>query len=170
MFILLTNRILLSLIIANQVPKKVGTMKNINNSIIIIDDDKWIIKLARNMLEKYGFTVLEATTPHEGLELIIKESPLLVLLDLSLPNIDGDSLLYLIKHMSMTKDTKVVILSALITKEKIKSTYQLGAAAFIAKPFEEKLLIQKINECLDKDSINKLKKETPIKDEFFIKI
>lgn len=145
-------------------------MKNINNSIVIIDDDKWIIKLARNMLEKYGFTVFEAATPHEGLELVINEKPLLVLLDLSLPNIDGDSLLYLIKNMSMTKDTKVVILSALITKEKIKSTYQLGAAAFIAKPFEEKLLIQKINECLDKDSINKLKNETPVKDEFFIKI
>ncbi len=145
-------------------------MKNINNTIVIIDDDKWIIKLARNMLEKYGFTVLEAATPHEGLELVIKEKPLLILLDLSLPNIDGDSLLYLIKHMSITKDTKVVILSALITKEKIKSTYQLGAAAFIAKPFEEKLLIQKINECLDKDSIKKLKNETPIKDEFFIKI
>ena len=145
-------------------------MKNINNSIVIIDDDKWIIKLARNMLEKYGFTVFEAATPHEGLELVINEKPLLVLLDLSLPNIDGDSLLYLIKHMTITKDTKVVILSALITKEKIKSTYQLGAAAFIAKPFEEKLLIQKINECLDKDSIKKLKNETPVKDEFFIKI
>ena len=145
-------------------------MKNINNSIVIIDDDKWIIKLARNMLEKYGFTLLEARTPHEGLELIIKEKPLLVLLDLSLPNIDGDSLLYLIKQMSITKETKVLILSAQINKKKIKSTYQLGAAGFIAKPFEEKLLIQKINDCLDKDSLNKLKKETPVKDEFFIKI
>ncbi|MER3328257.1 MAG: response regulator, partial [Candidatus Kapaibacterium sp.] len=102
-------------------------MKNINNTIVIIDDDKWIIKLARNMLEKYDFTVHEAATPHEGLELIINEKPLLVLLDLSLPNIDGDSLLYLIKNMSLKKETKVVILSALITKEKIKSTYQLGA-------------------------------------------
>ena len=92
------------------------------------------------------------------------------MLDLSLPNIDGDSLLYLIKQMSITKETKVLILSAQITKEKIKSTYQLGAAGFIAKPFEEKLLIQKINDCLDKDSLNKLKKETPVKDEFFIKI
>lgn len=113
---------------------------------------------------------MEAMTPHEGLELIITEKPLLVLLDLSLPGVDGDSLLYLIKNMSITKDTNIIILSAIITKEKIKSTYQLGAAGFIAKPFEEKLLIQKINECLGKDSIKKLKKETDVKDEFFLKI
>ena len=84
--------------------------KNINNSIVIIDDDKWIVKLIRNMLEKYDFTVIDAMTPHEGLELIITEKPLLMLLDLSLPGIDGDSLLYLIKNMSMTKDTNVIIL------------------------------------------------------------
>lgn len=122
------------------------------------------------MLEKYGFTVLEAMTPHEGLELIITQKPMIVLLDLSLPNVVGDSLLYLIKNMSITKDTNIIILSALITKEKIQATYQLGASSFIAKPFEEKLLVQKIHECLDKDAIKQLKKESSLKDEFFLKI
>lgn len=170
MFIVLTIKKCRNTIHSKRSTEIAENKKNINNSIVIIDDDKWIVKLVRNMLEKYGFTVIEAMTPHEGLELIISERPLLVLLDLSLPNVDGDSLLYLIKNMKMTEDTNIIILSALITKEKIKATYQLGAAGFIAKPFEEKLLIQKINECLDKDSIKKLKKETEIKEEFFIKI
>lgn len=122
------------------------------------------------MLEKYGFTVLEAITPHEGLELIITYRPMIVLLDLSLPNVDGDTLLYLIKNMSISKDTNIISLSALTTKEKIQATYQLGASSFIAKPFEEKLLVQKIHECLDKDAIRQLKNESSLKDEFFIKI
>lgn len=144
--------------------------KNINNSILIIDDDKWIQKLARNLLEKYGFTIIEALTPHHGLELIINDKPMIVLLDLSLPNVDGNSLLYLIKNMSITKDTIVIILSAHTTKDNISIAHSLGANGFIAKPFEESTLIQKINECLDNSSIRKLKKQSSVKDEFFIKI
>lgn len=144
--------------------------KNISNSILIIDDDKWIQKLAKNMLDKYGFNVIEALEPSVGLELIISEKPLIVLLDLNLPNVDGNSLLYLIKNMSMTKDSIVIILSAQITKESITQAHSLGAFSFIAKPFEESLLISKINECLDKTSIRRLKEEKSIKDEFFVKI
>ena len=122
------------------------------------------------MLEKYGFTVKEALTPHEGLEQVINEDPILVLLDLNMPNVSGESLLHLINNMEKTKDTRVVILSAQITKENIKSTYLNGAVGFIAKPFEEKVLIEKINEVLDKESIRKLKKNPKIKDEFFLKV
>ncbi len=122
------------------------------------------------MLEKYGFTVIEALTPHQGLELVIDNNPMLVLLDLNMPNVNGEALLHLINNMKKTKDVKIVILSAQITKEKIKSTYLNGAVGFIAKPFEEKVLIEKINEVLDKESIRKLKKDPKIKDEFFLKI
>lgn len=122
------------------------------------------------MLEKYGFTVIEALTPHEGLELVIDSNPMLVLLDLNMPNVNGEALLHLINNMKKTKDVKVVILSAQITKEKIKSTYLNGAVGFIAKPFEEKVLIEKINEVLDRESIRKLKKDPKIKDEFFLKV
>ncbi|MFN3196281.1 MAG: response regulator [Chlorobiota bacterium] len=135
-----------------------------------MDDDKWLQKLARNMLEKYGFTVKEALSPHEGLELVMGEDPMLVLLDLNMPNVSGEALLHLINNMEKTKDTKVVILSAQITKENIKSTYLNGAVGFIAKPFEEKVLIEKINEVLDKESLRKLKKDPKIKEEFFLKI
>jgi CheY-like chemotaxis protein len=122
------------------------------------------------MLEKYGFTVKEALSPHEGLELVISEDPMLVLLDLNMPNVSGEALLHLINNMEKTKETKVVILSAQITKENIKSTYLNGAVGFIAKPFEEKVLIEKINEVLDKESLRKLKKDPKIKEEFFLKI
>jgi len=122
------------------------------------------------MLEKYGFTVIEALTPHEGLELVIDNNPMLVLLDLNMPNVNGEALLHLINNMKKTKDVKVVILSAQITKEKIKLTYLNGAVGFIAKPFEEKVLIEKINEVLDRESIRKLKKDPKIKDEFFLKV
>lgn len=122
------------------------------------------------MLEKYGFTVIEALTPHEGLELVIDNNPVLVLLDLNMPNVNGEAILHLINNMKKTKDVKIVILSAQITKEKIKSTYLNGAVGFIAKPFEEKVLIEKINEVLDKESIRKLKKDPKIKDEFFLKV
>lgn len=122
------------------------------------------------MLEKYGFTVKEALSPHEGLELVMGEDPMLVLLDLNMPNVSGEALLHLINNMEKTKDTKVVILSAQITKENIKSTYLNGAVGFIAKPFEEKVLIEKINEVLDKESLRKLKKDPKIKEEFFLKI
>lgn len=122
------------------------------------------------MLEKYGFNVEEALSPHEGLELVINTQPLLVLLDLNMPNVNGEALLHLINNMESTKDTKVVILSAQITKEKIKSTYLDGAVGFIAKPFEEKTLIEKINEVLDKESIRKLRRDPKIKEEFFLKI
>jgi CheY-like chemotaxis protein len=51
------------------------------------------------MLEKYDFTVEEALSPHKGLELVISKQPLLVLLDLNMPDVSGESLLHLINNM-----------------------------------------------------------------------
>lgn len=167
---MLTIRSLFDILLAKGIPKIAEKVNNISNNILIIDDDKWIQKLARNMLEKYGFKVLEASNASQGLEILIEQQPVVVLLDLNLPVVDGMSLLHLITNMTKTKNSKVLILSAMITKETMKAAHQMGAIGFIAKPFEEKLLVQKINECLDKDSIRQLKKTNSIKDEFFIKI
>lgn len=110
--------------------------------VLIIDDEKDLCWLLHNYLRKNHYKVISANCGREGIYLVKKEDPDIVLLDLRLRDVDGLRVLHKIKQLWPKK--KVIIISAFgngIIKEK---ALRLGSSSFIDKPFNPREIIKAI--------------------------
>lgn len=101
--------------------------------ILIIEDDKFLLKLYSDKLRREGFEVAGAISGEEGLNKVFGEKPDLVLLDLVLPQKSGFEILSEMKLNPETKDIPVVILTNLGQESDIQRGLELGAAAYLVK-------------------------------------
>jgi DNA-binding response OmpR family regulator len=101
--------------------------------ILIIEDDKFLIKLYGDKLRLDGFEVAGAISGAEGLHKISSENPDLVILDLVLPQKSGFEILSEMKLDSKTKKIPVIILTNLGQESDIKKGLDLGADAYLVK-------------------------------------
>ncbi len=114
--------------------------------ILIVDDSRVSRKMLSNMLEKSGFEVVaEAINGKEGYELYAKLSPDVVLMDITMPEMNGLDSMRLIKEHN--PDAKVIIISAAGQMEKKEEAMAAGATAFITKPYSNQEIIDTINYC-----------------------
>ncbi len=112
--------------------------------ILIVDDSRVSRKMLGNMLEKSGFEVAaEAINGKEGYELYTKLDPDVVLMDITMPEMNGLESMKLI--LDRNPDAKVIIISAAGQVEKRAEAMNLGAAAFITKPYSNQEIIDAIN-------------------------
>jgi two-component system, OmpR family, copper resistance phosphate regulon response regulator CusR len=79
--------------------------------ILIIEDDSFLVEVYANKLEEKGFEIEAARDGEEGLDLLEKKDFDLVVLDISLPGIDGWQVLEKMRSSEKNKETKVIILS-----------------------------------------------------------
>lgn len=115
--------------------------------VLIIEDDKFLRELAAQKLEKEGFSVAGATNGQEGIELLEKESPNVIILDLILPGMDGFEVLKKVRTESNFKTIPIIILSNLGQEEDIAKAKSLGATDYLIKAhFSFGEIIKKINE------------------------
>jgi|SRR5690606_18099779 len=118
--------------------------------ILLAEDDSNIAIIAKITLEKLGnHTVTAVTDGKSALELALKESFDLILLDGMMPLMDGVTVLKNLKN-SPASTVPVIFLSAKSQESDIKEVLELGAIGYIQKPFEPKLLCDRINELLEK--------------------
>jgi DNA-binding response OmpR family regulator len=101
--------------------------------ILIIEDDVFLRELIVRKIVKENFVALEANSGEEGLEMIKKEKPDLVVLDLMLPGIDGNEVLKKIKEDKNTKLIPVIILSNRAEPEEIEKGLKMGAVDYLVK-------------------------------------
>jgi DNA-binding response OmpR family regulator len=101
-------------------------------SILLIEDDLEIRRLVAEGLAARGHHVESAATGMEGLQLAVKGSPDLVVLDLGLPDIDGRELLRMIRAVS---EVPVVVATALGEEHQMVETLDRGADDYVVKPF-----------------------------------
>jgi DNA-binding response OmpR family regulator len=115
--------------------------------ILVVDDDAKIVRLVRTYLEREGFRVIEASDGRSALAAIALEAPLLVVLDLMLPEVDG---LSIIRAVRRTDRTPIVMLSARgSTADRIAGLTE-GADDYVAKPFSPAELVVRIKRVLDR--------------------
>lgn len=100
--------------------------------IVLIEDDVEIRRLAARALAGQGHDVESADRALEGLQLAVKESPDLVIMDLGLPDIDGAELLRMIRAVSQVP---VVVITARGADETVVATLDAGADDYLVKPF-----------------------------------
>lgn len=103
------------------------------SKILIIEDDSFLAAIFSKQLEKGGFDVSVAGSGEDGLKLIEKDLPDLLVLDLVLPKINGFEVLEKLKAEEGTKNLPVLIMSNLGQREDIDKCLALGAADYLIK-------------------------------------
>ncbi len=102
-------------------------------SILIIEDDKFFRDLVANKLDKENFKVLRACDSEEAFRILEKEIPSLIILDLILPGLDGFEILSILKKDKKTNGIPVVVLSNLGQKEDVDRAKSFGVIEFMIK-------------------------------------
>ncbi len=117
--------------------------------ILIVDDEPSIIIPLEFLMEQNGYEVLVAHSGEESIEIIAKDKPALVLLDIMLPGIDGYEVCEIIRLNPEWRDIKVIFLTAKGREVDRAKGMVLGADAYITKPFSNAEVIQRIRDLLD---------------------
>ncbi len=112
--------------------------------IYVVDDNKITVKLMKRYLEVNNFEVGEAYDGLDCLELVEKQKPDAIVLDVMMPRLDGYDTAKRLKENPKTKDIPVVIVTALNDVPNQVKAIDCGADDFLSKPIEEKLLVAKV--------------------------
>jgi len=118
--------------------------------ILIVDDEEDILKVLKLRLEANNYEVLISTDGQDGLNKARSEKPNLVILDLMLPKLDGYKVCRMLKFDEKYKVIPVIMFTAKAQKKDEELGMEMGADAYITKPFEPDVLLEKIKELLDK--------------------
>jgi DNA-binding response OmpR family regulator len=116
--------------------------------ILIVDDEEDIVKLVKTYLEYHRYEVITASDGQEGLEKVKTGKPDLIVLDLMLPKINGYKVCGLLKKDTRYAKIPVVMFTAKAQEEDVKLGQEVGADAYITKPYEPEILLAKIKELL----------------------
>lgn len=108
--------------------------------ILIIEDEKKISEIVKAYLEKEGFIVALAETGEDGLK-SLKESPDLIILDLMLPDMQGEELCTIIRESS---DVPIIMLTAKSSEEDRIKGLGIGADDYVVKPFSPRELVARV--------------------------
>ena len=120
-----------------------------NKKIIIVEDEKVLIKILSIELLTAGYQILSSPDGKSGLDLIRKEKPDLGLLDLLMPKMDGFQVLDALKKDEATKEIPVIVFSNDDKSEDQKKVRAMGVVDYLIKPQSKlKDLVKKIKETL----------------------
>lgn len=115
--------------------------------VLIVDDSPFMKGKLKDLVEKSGNELVgEADTTEELFRLVKEKNPSLVIMDISMPEMNGIETIRAIR--SMKQEMKIIVCSALGQQEIIVSAIQAGAHDFIVKPFFDGRVVTSINELL----------------------
>jgi len=115
------------------------------STILIIDDDEKLNRLLTDFLSEFGFKLLTATHPEDGLKMLNRNSPDLVILDVMLPGMDGFEVCKKIRQHSQVPIIMLTARGELMDKV---VGLELGADDYLPKPFEPRELVARIHSVL----------------------
>ena len=112
--------------------------------ILIVDDESDLVSVLRIGLEIEGFEVIAAGDGEEGLKKAREERPDLVVLDLMLPKLDGYRVCRALKFDERYRGLPILILSARSGDQDRRLAFDMGADAFMSKPYDMAALVKLI--------------------------
>lgn len=130
------------------------------NRITIVEDEADIREILEYSLSREGFEVQSAMDGASGLDLIRREGPELVLLDLMLPDIDGLEICRQLKGDEATRDIAIIMVTAKGEESDIVLGLGLGADDYIPKPFSNKELVARVRSVMRRTTRNAAPVET----------
>lgn len=127
--------------------------------VLLVEDDKKIARVVKAYLEGEGYRVVHAERGRDAVAAVEKEPPLLVLLDLMLPDTSGEELY---QELKARADVPVIMISAKSSEEERIAGFALGADDYVVKPFSPRELVYRIRALLKRTEQSSLSGAAPL--------
>jgi len=128
-------------------------------TIFIVEDDRKISKVVKVYLEEAGFKVLQFEKGKDAVTALLKQKPLLVILDLMLPDTTGEEVCQEIKESG---DIPIIMLTAKSSEEERVAGFALGADDYVVKPFSPRELVYRVKALLKRAQKEDLSSAEPM--------
>ena len=113
-------------------------------TILIVEDEPRNLKLLRDLLQRFGYEILEATDGEQGVKSAGEKMPDLILMDIMMPKMDGLEATRVIKANTKTKHIPIIALTSYAMKGDREKTIEAGCDGYIAKPIDIKEVLKTI--------------------------
>ena len=118
-------------------------------TVLIVEDDIFNMKLFHDLIEAYGYNVLQARTGEEALAFIDDRHPDLIIMDIQLGRLSGLELTRRIKGDDATKSIPIVVVTAFATAADAERISQAGCDAYLTKPVSVDALISAVQKFVE---------------------
>ncbi|MEO6029870.1 MAG: response regulator [Candidatus Binatia bacterium] len=118
------------------------------STVLTVDDSKVVRSMVTRHLQPYGCTIVEATNGQEGVEMARTHQPDLVLLDVTMPVMDGLQALAELRKDEATKKIPVIMLTAESGRDLVVEIAKLGVNGYIVKPFQQDTFEKEVSKVL----------------------
>jgi DNA-binding response OmpR family regulator len=123
--------------------------KSEEKKVLVVDDDPNVFELVQLYVGSDEVSVLQALDAYAGLDLVVRQQPDVIVLDVMMPGMDGLEMCRRVREIPAVASTPVVILSARVKDEDIEAGYEAGADEYVTKPFEPQDLAACVSEMMD---------------------
>lgn len=113
-------------------------------TVLLVEDNEDNLVVYRTILEHVGFRVIEARDGEEGVNRARQYHPDLILMDISIPKIDGWEATQRLKSDESTKEIPIIALTAHALEEDRQKALQAGCDGYLAKPVEPRRVVQEV--------------------------
>jgi DNA-binding response OmpR family regulator len=117
-------------------------------TVLVVEDERKLRDLVRSYLERAGFTVLSTDSGAEAITMATSAAPDLVVLDLGLPDVPGETVARELRSTAVTRTTPILMLTAKSAEEDRIRGLELGADDYVTKPFSPRELVLRIQAIL----------------------
>ncbi len=121
---------------------------NANKKVLIVDDEPSLVELLERRLTANSYDVITAFDGVAGLEKARAEIPDIIVLDVMMPKMDGFNVCRMLKFDERFKSIPIIMLTARKQDIDLETGRQVGADAYLTKPFENEMLLDKMKELL----------------------
>ena len=111
--------------------------------ILTIDDSTTVRMIMKRAFRPYDCAICEAANGQIGLEVAAREKPDLIILDITMPVMDGVTMLTKLKQNPEVKAIPVIMLTAESGRDNVAAIASLGVTSYLVKPFEDKQIVEK---------------------------
>jgi type II secretory ATPase GspE/PulE/Tfp pilus assembly ATPase PilB-like protein/CheY-like chemotaxis protein len=116
--------------------------------VLLVDDEDQLRRVMKDLLERQGYSVVEARDGAQALDEVDRHAPDIIILDLNLPGVDGYSVLSQLRSRPATRQLPIIVLTAKGDEDNEVRVLQLGADDFLTKPFRAKALAARLENTL----------------------
>jgi len=116
--------------------------------ILIVDDEADLVGILEVQLQSMGYSTITAEDGEVGIEMVKLETPDIILLDVMMPKLDGYQVCKLLKNDQTYAHIPIIMLTARAQAQDIQKGKDAGANDYMTKPFDNKILMEKIQKLL----------------------
>ncbi len=128
--------------------------------ILTVDDSKTIRMIVARAFKSFACEILEAADGVEGLAMVNREKPDIILLDYTMPVMDGFEMLNKLKADPVARAIPVVMLTAEAGRDNVLKIARLGVRDYLVKPFKEELVVERVGRIIDLKAKNEAATKT----------